>query len=281
MIGPSFYRGTRGALDSYQANLWFAGGVNQLITGFPASINAENSSNGRDTSIQFGPNGTLDSGQLLAHAPTTATAQDLLDQFAGRSFGSGTSSKQPLVVSGSSYLGLLQFDGTADGINTPQNYGGVSAATVFMRFKLRSTAADQIILEHSINYNNSDAFIVYWDSAASRLMVATHQITGPRYAQSVFNVSVTSEAVFCFRFDRTQATGATQCVLFLNGVKQTRTGAGASETSPVPSGNFQSDQLYLGARQTAIAFATLDLKNLAIYTAALSDADCTAISALL
>jgi hypothetical protein len=173
----------------------------------------------------------------------------------------------------------VEFDGTNDAWGGAPDFGGVSGATIFMRGKLRS-ASTAIIIEHSANYGSNDAWTVYYDNSISRLVLGSHQNTGARFAIGEFNVTITTEAVYCFRFDRTQTSGANQCVLFVNGVKQTRTGA-TGETGTVPTGNFATHPVYTGGRAASSLFAALNLKTQAIYNAALSDADCTAISALL
>lgn len=281
MMAPAFLRKSVGKLDAYTANLWMAGGVDLLIGGYPYSMLVENTSDGRDTTIMMGPDGTLNSGQLLGHSPSAGTVQAFLDQGpSARHFLNGTSSGQPAIVASSAYLGWVQFDASNDTFGGAPNYSGVAAITVFMKGKLRTTSSVQFLIEHSNNYNSNNSFAVYYDNAISRLVVGSHRVTGSQYAISEFNVTVTTEAVFCFRVDRAQTTGAAQCVLFLNGTKQTRSGS-TGETGTVPSGNFDSAALSIASRNAASLFASLNLKTLAIYNAALSDADCTAISALL
>ena len=286
MIGAAFGVGKAvGRLDAYQSGLWSACSVDQLIGGKPQCMGAVNNSNSQVTTIQFSPDGTVNAGALTAHCGTTGSSGAIYDQssaqhLSGNLFNTGTASKRPTVVSGSSSLGYLEFDASDDALATPTNFGGVTGCTVFMRMRLRSTAGLVIILEHSQNYNNDNAFIAYWDGGISRLVTGTREFAAARYANSEFNVSVTTEAVFCFRYDRTQTNGANQCVLFLNGVKQTRTGVGG-ETATRPTGNFGSWPIYLAGRNSTSLYAPMNLKTLVIYSTALSDADCTAISALL
>jgi hypothetical protein len=283
-MGLAFFRGSKGRLDAKRSSLWSACSVDQLVTGYPYCAIVENSTNTRSTQIHFGPDGSINSGELLAHSSSAGVAQVLLDQSAATSaanryFGS-SGTQRPAIVSGSAYLGWLQFDASNDAYASAVNFGSVTGATIFMRCKLRATSSLQILFEHSTNYNSNDAFVAYYDNSISRLVVGSHRNTGAQFAISEFNVTMTTDAVFCFRFDRTQTSGANQCVLFLNGVKQTRTGA-TGETGTVPSGNFGDHQIFVGGRAGSSLFAGLNLKTLAIYDSALSDSECTAISALL
>lgn len=271
-----------GVMDAYTANLWAACGLERLIANFSVCVQAENTPTAAVTNIGFDGAGDLDSTALLAHAPVSGTAKSFLDQSAlNNYFGNGNSSRTPAIVSGSAYLGLLRFDGTDDNYRSLLNLGAsVSGMTVFMRGRLRSTATAQIIVELSPNYTTNDAFTVYYDNAISRIVVGSHRNTGAQYAISEFNVSATTEAVWCFRVDRTQVLGANQCVMFVNGTKQTRTGA-TGETATRPSGDFGTHFLFVASRNNSSVYANLDMKNLVAYTAALSDADVAAISALL
>lgn len=264
-------------LDAYQTNLWSSHGLTRLDDNYPVSAYVEG------TNIFFEGNG-IDQADVMALGPnlTVWGWNDQSDTIGTqlRAFSNGNTLERPHIALSNVYLGHLQFDGSADFFSTPANFGGVSGATIFLRGYLRSAASVQIIFEHSTNFNSNDAFVAYYDSAISRMVLGSHQNTGAQYATSEFNVDVLTEAVWCFRFDRTQTSGANQCVLFRNGVKQTRTGA-TGETTPVPSGNLGSYPLHIGARGTRASFAQLNAKTLAVYSAALSDGNCTAISAIL
>lgn len=271
---------SKGKLDDYRTNLYAAWGIEAMLGGYPWALSANNGSS--DEYVPFRGN-ALNSGYLTGLG-ANSVAQLLNHDAAqpGRYAGRGLVSGRPGIVASSSYLGHVEFDGTADRLDVPSGIGGVPGVTIFLRGKLRALTSAQMICELTANFNGADGFAFYYDNAISRLVAATNQASGSRYAVSEFNVNPSTEAVFAVRFDRSQTTGANQCVLFVNGTKQTRTGS-TGETSPVPSGNFATNFLFIGARGTGSGqlLATLNLKWMAVYQAALSDGDCAAISALL
>lgn len=274
--------GPTGILGPYATNLWSAASLTRVLNAATDCALAERTSGAVDATIGFDGGGGIDQTALLAHAGAAATVQSFLDQSGNaRPFLNGTSSGQPAIVSASTYLGKLQFDGANDTLSTGvQTYGPNPAITIFLKGRLRSTAATQFIIEHSANYNSNQSCVVYYDSAISRLVIGSHQLVVNRYAISEFNVTMTTDARWVFRIDRTQTSGANQCVCFKDGVKQTRTGA-TGETGTVPDNNLAAAALSIGSRNAASGFASMDLYSLVIYSSALSDADCIAISALL
>lgn len=282
MLGKTAAASGNGILDAYTANMWSAAGLPLLVGSASNSVLARNTSTTATANIGFS-GGSIDSTALLAHCGAAGTVEQFLDQSGNsRPFANaGTPTAQPAIVSGSSYLGKLQFDGSNDTLSTGAvTLGGMQGVTIFFKGRLRSTAALQILIEHTANYNLNDAFVVYYDNSISRLVVASHQSSLSRYAISEFNVAIGTDSVWCVRINRAQTSGANQCVLFRDGVKQTRTGS-TGETAPVPSTNLDPAALSIGSRAAASLFAALDLYSLVVYTTAKSDADCAAISALL
>ncbi len=283
LCSPLLDTPARGLLDAYLPNLWFAGGLSALVGGHPWCINATNVGTSAATEIGFRDN-AVNQAALLAHTGASGGGQLINHDAANptHAFVSAAANR-PLVVSSSAYLGFFQYDASNDALNTGTGItlGGMTGTTIFMRGKLRSTATTQILIEHSTNAGSNDSFAVYWDSGGSQLTLYSHMNTGSKLAIANFaSATITTESVWCFRFDRSQTTSALQCVLFKDGVKQTLSNS-TGETSPVASGNLSSQRLYTGARNGGSLFASLNLKNLVVYSAALSDSDCTAISALL
>lgn len=272
-----------GPLDSYTTSLWSAMSIDCLLTTWIASppLTAYDVSTTTNHNCKFTTSGAFDSADLLSFGGThTINAQTLQDQHGNSSHGmdgAGTTTRYPNLATSGSWNGNAQFNGTANALATGVASGTPSGFTVFMRGKLRSTASLQVYLEHSANYNSGNSCVAYYDNSISSTVVAVHSTTSNRYAISSFSGVALNDDVHCYRFDRTQLTGAAMAVLFVNGTKQTRSGS-SGETSPLPAGNFDAQNWYVGARAETSLWAQLNLHSMLIYEAALSDADCAAIS---
>lgn len=274
------YGGFAGPLDAWTTGLWSAVSLSRLLGSWNGgSFIGVNTTSSVSQTIGFNPNGSLDTTALAALAgANTVVVSNWLTQFNISPNGfAGTSAQRPPITTAGSFLGNIQFNGTANGLATGTASGGPTAFTVFFRGKLRSTSGTQIILEQSTNYNGADGAAVYYDAGA--LSVGVHDNAPSGYSLSNFSGTPPNDDVQCWRFDRSQATGATQCVLFVNGVKQTRSSNGDAGT--LPGGPFIAGNWYMGARNLGSLFAQLNAHTQLIYESAISDADVASISTIL
>jgi hypothetical protein len=138
------------------------------------------------------------------------------------------------------------------------------------------TTGDQALLESSANYNaNSNTLLVYYAVAEGGFNVATHGVSS-NYARSSFGDVRPSNNVHAYRIDRNATAFIDKTSLFVDGVKQTRTGN--ADTGSI-SGDFSPNTLYWACRSGGTLTSLLDAHDLCIYSTALSDADITTISA--
>lgn len=270
--------GAGGALASYTTGLWAAMSVAKLFSAATKSMVVYDTTATTTHNSQFAGS-TTDSADLAtfggAHTLTVAELTNQHTSGVTRFDGASTPTKYPTVVNAGSYLGKLQFDGSSDVLASASASGGPSAYTVFLRGKLRSTSSATII-QTDTDYTSAKNAIAYYDSG--NLVVAIHlSAGGADYAVSNFSGAAPNNNVHCYRWDRTQATGALQAVLFIDGVKQTRTSSGDLGTL-TGQGNFAAKTWYLAAKPGASLFSDMDVHTCLIYESALSDADCTAIS---
>lgn len=271
--GPPFV----GPLDAYTTNLWSAVSVRRLLTSWVGpSMTARNTTSGSTASIGFTPTGALDGAAISALAGANSVeATDFNTQIGASNHGfSAVATQRPLINNAGSNLSRLQFDGINDYFASGTNSGTPTGVTMFVKGKIRSTATSQIILEHSGNYNFSDSVSSYYDSGAAG--VGAHKVSPAGYSVSNFGGALLDPYVQCFRWDRSQVSSGLQSVLFVNGVKQSRTEDTSSGT--LPTGSIAASIWYIASRGGASIFSSLDLDTLLIYESALSDADCTAIS---
>lgn len=283
MIIDPYRFGFVGPLDNYQSGLWSALSISCLLTAWINSrtLEVRRSSDNALSDIGFLANGVLDTAALATFLGSSdgfvrtftnqqGTSNNGFDQTAANA-------DQPKIATAGSSLGFVQFDGTSDYLRSGVASSGVNPAfMVFLRGKLRSTGT-QVVLENSTNYNSSNAAVAYYDVGALSLGIHATSPTG--YSRSDFSGAFPNDTTQCYRYDRAASGGANQAVLFINGVKQTRTGNGDIPTQP--SGNFNGNVWYLGARGTPTLFSPLNLHTLLVYESALSDADCATISNIL
>jgi hypothetical protein len=256
--------------------------VSRLLTAWTGGsfIAYDTTTTGTRTAV-FASNGALDSADLVSWAAGhNIDAQNFLNQTNVTNQGMTTANgigSAPRVITAGSYLGGLQFDGTSDGFVTGTSYPSSSVATIFLRGNIRSVIGStvNIILEHTTNLDISNAFAAAIDSSA-RMLVGNHKQSPAGYSISYFNGMDPSGDVQCYRLDRSQANSNLQNVMFRDGAKETRTSS--LDTGTFPTGAFSAGALYLGARAGTSLYANLDVHTLLVYNAALSDADCTAIS---
>lgn len=282
-VGPAFFgasgAGTTWPLDPYTSNLWTAMSVRRVLSSAVNAFTVRRTSDSVIQDIGFDVGGAVDAASLLAFlGANNGTAHAWANQGAtsANGFGTATTTRQPACATAGVSNGKLVFDGTDDLISSGASSGTPSAFTVFLRGLLRSTSGTQIILEHSANYNSNNSAVAYYDSA--KMSVGVHDTAPGGYARSDFNTDYPNNNVQCWRYDRTQVTGAAMSKLFINGAAETRDANGDSGT--LPDSTFSAQAWRLGARNGAASPAALDAHTLLIYEAALSDGDVAAISAI-
>ena len=270
-----------GLFDNWTANLFSAVSVAQLFTADPIyPIVAYDTVSLGTLTTQYTRKGLLDSTKLLSDSnghDLTTSSLECHPSGGTRGFGMAATSYRAALVTSGAYLGGPQFNGTSNGAGTSATSGTPSGVTIYMRGKLRSTAGTQILLELSANFNNNNAWVVYYD-ATTGLNLGAHRLSPTGYAVSQFSGAAPNDDVHCYRFDLTALTSAAMCTLAIDGVAQTRTADASSGT--LPGGNFASNTYYLAARAQASLFASLNLHTLFIFEALHTDAQVAAFSPL-
>jgi hypothetical protein len=267
-------------LDGYVTNLWGAFSISKLLSSYGGdALTAVNTNTAASAGIGFSGS-SLDTAALatLSGGTDTCVVSEYLNQegTSARKF-TATGTTRPRIVNSGVYDGKLVFDGTNDAMVGGANSGTPTAFTIFIRGLLRTTGT-QIILEHSTNFNSSDSAVAYYDSGS--LSVGNHKTAGAGgYYRSDFAGVYPNNNVQAWRLDRDVVLGgAAGAACFVNGALQTRTANGDVNTM---GGNYAADIWYLAARAGTSLPSPLDLHTILIYESALSDADVTAISAIL
>jgi hypothetical protein len=266
------------ALDSYTANLWSAVSVCKLLTSWTGgALRVIRTSDDASRDAGFQGDGTYDIQDLLTWAAGAALR---LDAFfnqqgvsaQGYSVGPFASARPVLTADGT-----IEFNGSTHGIANGTSFPEVDACTIFVRGRVRATppTGPQVIAELGINFDLTNSFIVV--ANADGMRHGSHKSSPAGYSLSDHYSRWPDDETQCFRIDRSQGTSALQNVMFDGGVKLTRDGHFTSGT--LTTGVVTDAPWYIGSRNQGSSLGCpLDLHTLVIYSAALSDADCTAIS---
>ena len=266
------------ALDSYTADLWSAVSVCKLLTSWTGgSLQVIRTSDSASRTAGFQPDGTYDLQDLLTWAAGSAMrVSTLINQQGTSAHGfdaAGQAAARPVLTAG----GVVEFNGSTHGLGSGTSFQAVDACTIFVRGRVRTTppAGAQIIAELGPNFDTSNSFVVV--ANADGMRHGSHKSSPAGYSLSDHYSRWPDDDTQCFRIDRTQATSALQNVMFDAGVALTRDGHFTSGT--LTAGVVTALVWYIGSRNLGSSLGCpLDLHTLVIYSAALSDADCTAIS---
>lgn len=279
LLMPDF----RGPLDGWETNLKTAMSFSRLLTSWAGScLQARRSSD--STLLTIGFTGSRQYFNVAALNTFTGANDGFLETFinqqgtAGDGYDQPSNGAQPRLSTAGVFYGQAYFDGTNDVIQSQVlgSTGSYPAYTVFLRGTLRSSAGTQVLFEKGTDLNSFNSLRAY-TNVTTGLHLEIHDTTPGGYSSSSYSGEYPSANVQAWRYDRSQPTYAQQVTLFKNGVAQSRT---ANSDAPVlPDGNFGTEAFYLGGRATL--YANLDLHTFLVYHAALSNADCTAISAII
>jgi len=264
-------------LDGYTTGLWGAYSLRRrLRTGYSGPIlQARRSSDNAVMDIGLVGN-YLDTNTLYAFLDNSqGFLTTIYDQSgAGNHFTQATATAQPKLSMGTPTKAYISFDGAGDIMQSPVFGSGASGATIFFSGNMPTTG-DQALLESSANYNaNSNTLLVYYAVAEGGFNVATHGVSS-NYARSSFGDVRPSNNVHAYRIDRNAAAFIDKTSLFVDGIKQTRTGN--ADTGSI-SGGFSPNTLYWACRSGGALTSQLDAHDLCIYASALSDVDIAAVS---
>lgn len=261
-------------MDSRASSLWSYVGIRKGLTTYAGpAMRVRRSTDNAETDIGFRANNRLNADAMLTWAAGASVyVKRLYDNTpAANDWVAPSNAAQPKIVDAGVFLQKLIFDGVDDCMSSVNQTPAVSAFSIFSVCDLRSPSALQVILEQSSDENSHNAFLIYWDTTSSGgAFSGTHQVSPSGYANVETNQPSTIGASIGWRFDRTKSLVADQVKQWVNG--SANVGSGAASTGAVPSGNFAADYVYLGARNNASLFSPLELKTLAIYSIALSDA---------
>lgn len=268
------------AIDPFAANLWGCYGLSLLLSAYTGSaIRVRRSSDNTEQNIGF-TGAALDTAALLAFVGAgNGYVVKWYDQSgAGNDAAQATTTKQPQIVISGIYTGELLFDGVDDILVTANSSGTPSAFTTLYAGRCRAgmqggaSPSNEVIIGHASG-------TLFWTSrnpsySSLTETYATQGAGTERYA----NAGTTDGSSYCARFDRAQATLATEVSFFVDGVAQTAVGVGGN--SSTTTGNFTSGIWAFGG-DNATAFARCALRAILIYEAAKSDADIASFSATL
>lgn len=266
-------------LDGYTSGIWGVYSIKKKISAYSGNaVRVRRSSDNAEQDIGL-TGDALDSASLAAFVGSdSAYVTTMYDQSgSGHHLVQTDAAKQPRIVDAGVYDGFVRFAGTDDCFQSNTASGTPSGITAFLRGKLRAVGGVvDIYLEHTADGLSNAGVAVFYAAGSASMNLGTGPIGTARVISRWTSV-VPNDNVHCYRVDRTQTPGSNVAVWFLNGVKTARD---SSDDAGAIAGNFASGLWNVGARDNGSFGAQLNLDTLVLYEAAKSDADCTAISAL-
>lgn len=271
--------GFAGALDSYTANLWFAGGLKRLLTSYTGPLIRVRKTTGGDTTteqnIGYLVDGSLDTTALASFAGAeTAVIVKTYDQSgAANDLGQTTGSKQPRIVNAGSYDGFIRFDGTDDGFQSVNNSGTPSCFTVAWKCNSRANTVTKVLYEHGPTAGNTvgsnDVLSYIGDPGTGAAPILLVSEGSGNYIQNYWGSSnFPSANVHMSVFDRTVGTQAGDAILYISGSLIARSGGSTTGSIPGSGTNYTANKWNIGARDNASSLpSSIDIYTMAIYEA--------------
>lgn len=272
------------ALDYYTTSLWGAYGMQRLLTAYTGPlIRIRDTTTATETDIGYDANNLVDQAAIAsAIGSNSATVVKFYDQTGNsRTLDqSGATGKQPRIVNAgvidaSTGSVLARFDGTDDCMQTPNLPGTNTGMTYVMYGALRSlTGSFNLWLESTADSGSNAGMGLYVNIGNTRI----EQTSGtPSSTNFIYQNSTDSPSddVTASVGDRTASGAANIGKYYKAGVLLTPVGSSAGTNT----GNYDAAPLNVGARNNGAAIAAfLNLKALAVYTAAKNGTDIAGIS---
>lgn len=240
--------------------------LRKLVSTAATSVRVRRSTDNAELDIGFSGD-ALDVAALLAFAGSgSAYVRTIYDQTGnGRHAQQTTTSAQPLIVASGVYQERVKFNGSSHWMLLEALPGGSAYLSAFLRGIVPpSVSANKIILEATPNFNTAaQAFLAFHGPYNSIPMISTNASNGAgqqRHRQWRWENS--SEAVISMLWDRSTT-----------GVAEVRARANSAALVPVNginlelTGNFNTHDVYIGARGGTSLFSNMEVETLALYSA--------------
>lgn len=142
------------------------------------------------------------------------------------------------------------------------SYGGANKITVCFWYwpGIKNPSTTQFIVESSVNYNNANAFVVYWASGAMIAKV-NNKATGTYSSQITTTPAPNRWHHYAFVFDASTATG--NVTVYVDGASAA---CSHPDTNMGGACTFEDLQLFLGGRQNDTVIAVMQMADFRIYT---------------
>lgn len=266
-------------LDNYTLNLWAATSIRKLLTSYSgACIRVRRSSDNSEQDIGFSGD-QLDVASLLTFAGSgSAFVRTVYDQSGtGNNIIQTAQSNQPRIVNSGVFDGQIIFDASNDYFVSENTSGTPTALICYLGGTLRSSATDQIIMEHGSNWavGSGNNMIAACNSSGGTEVGMSELGVGNR-SLGIFNGIVPNDNISTYAYDRTKPTYDTCVTFFVNGVKQTR--SSSNNAAFKPSGNFTNDFINIGARAGGTIASSMNMTDMIIYNAGQDDSLITSVA---
>lgn len=250
-------------LDELAVTPRAAWGLRKLIRGATQCIRVRRSSDSTESDIGFSGD-ALDVSALLTFCGAgSGYIRTIYDQTGnGEDYYQTVAGAQPRIVNSGSYDGAIKWDGSTSSMAIVTLTTGGQYFGFYLRGLLYTPGSTKVLGEITDNYNNY-AQTVSLQVTTTKFYPSMRNGTGSNVRQNEFDIPITSvSGVMSLLLDRaTTGTGEIRCYQY--GSEMTATPTLTVEQT----GNFRSDNWFLGSRNNASNFMQLDLFTHAIYAA--------------
>lgn len=172
-----------------------------------------------------------------------------------------TAAQQPMIVNAGSYLGYILWDGTSDILQITSLTLGTQFIGLYTKWEQPTNNNVKALVETTVDYlNNADSFICYEYNPQGGMVGGSHDTGGSVRANAFTNAA--GQAQWTLLYNRS-LTGTDEIKAWRDGSVLTPTSIGADEQT----GNFATNNCFIGARSGPTLVSTLQMDTIVIYNA--------------
>lgn len=172
-----------------------------------------------------------------------------------------TASKQPRIYNAGVFDGFGRFDASDDGMSVTSLVLGAPQLGVYTKSNLRGSAGVQVICELTTVASSNNGTALIYDNAGNNL-ADSYNSSGQGKAKQYTGTPLTY-TYWTYLFNRA-LTGDDEILAYATGALRSGTIVGSNIEQ---TGNYLTNDFYVGSRANSSFFSQLNLETLVIYSA--------------
>jgi hypothetical protein len=264
-VGPLFFAPTSSSatyLEALSVTPICALSLTKVYSSATVAIRVRRSSDNAEQDIGF--SGTsLDTSSLATFVGSnSAFVTKIYDQSGhGLHAVQATAANQPRIVNAGVYDGFVRFDGTDDGMKITSLTLGTPQFGLYSKFQLRAQAGTQVYFETTTVASSNSGSIVMYDLSTSSSFVDSYNAGSGTNRANQYLTPLTLDN-YTVLADRS-VVGVNEIQRWKHGTLDTPVQAATTEQT----GNYLTNDFYIGSRANSSLFSQLNLVTLVLYNA--------------